>query len=139
MGWLFCANSRRALVQHLTRPETNGSWKRETLKSCSKGYGLLWGVFKTTNAETQTESIFIACFLLKKSEGLWGYKNIEESMHPYQYSCPLSYLAMAPVACEKWREGVRQYYQVRKERREKMKALKVRIKAHNQICRQGNI
>lgn len=134
MGWLFCADSRRVLIQHLTKTEDRETIKFETLAHCTKGYGLLWTVNRTTNKQTGYSVTFIVCNLLMKSEGLWGYKDVEECMSPYQYSCPLSYLAMAPVTCETWRDGVRNYHQVRKERREKIKALKARIKAHNTLC-----
>ena len=36
---------------------------------------------------------------------------MEESMHPYYYSCPLSYLELVPIdqygGNAEWREGVR--------------------------------
>lgn len=41
-----------------------------------------------------------------------------ESMHPYSYSCPLSYLEMAPVECEAWHEQVRSYHEAGRRRRE---------------------
>ncbi|MCA9380929.1 hypothetical protein KC678_01565, partial [Candidatus Dojkabacteria bacterium] len=40
----------------------------------------------------------------------WGYKDMDESMHPYYYNCPLSFLDMTPVACEEWRQHVRNYH-----------------------------
>lgn len=135
MGWLFCSNTRQALVKHLTQPETNGPWRRDTLKSCSKGYGLLWGVFRTTNTDTQAESVFIACFLLRKSDGMWGYKDMEESMHPYQYSCPLSYLALAPEVCPAWRKGVQEYHEQSKKRRD----LRRSIRNHNKRMKESTI
>lgn len=46
----------------------------------------------------------------KKMEG-WGYKDMDESMGPYYFSCPLGYLAMVPqVASEDWRDSVRKYH-----------------------------
>ena len=42
-------------------------------------------------------------------------------MHPYFYSCPLSYLEMVPIehfgGNEEWRVGVRSYHQRSKEKR----------------------
>jgi hypothetical protein len=35
---------------------------------------------------------------------------MEETSHPYQYSCPISYLDMAPEKCAEWREKVREYH-----------------------------
>ena len=34
---------------------------------------------------------YIRCDLLQRSGGQWGYKPLDESMHPYYYSCPVSY------------------------------------------------
>lgn len=69
---------------------------------------------------------WIGCDLLeysKRDEG-WGYKDMDESMHPYYYSCPLSYLDMVPVVgSEEWRQGVREYHQ---RQRAKRQAKKVR-------------
>lgn len=31
-------------------------------------------------------------------------------MHPYYYSCPLSYLDLAPEQSAEWRAGVRAYH-----------------------------
>jgi hypothetical protein len=53
---------------------------------------------------------FIGCYLLSKSEGDWGYRPMDEGMGPYQYNCPLKYLAMAPEANKEWREKVRAWH-----------------------------
>jgi len=48
---------------------------------------------------------------LQKSEGEWGYKGMDESVHPLYYSCPLKYLDMAPeVTNQEWRDKVRAYH-----------------------------
>jgi len=74
---------------------------------------------KNGEQERPTER-WIGCDLLdysKADEG-WGYKDMEEGMHPYFYSCPLKYLALVPaVASEEWREGVRQYHARQNEKR----------------------
>jgi hypothetical protein len=63
---------------------------------------------------------YIGCDLLRKHPGHgWGYKDLTESMHPYYYTCPLSYLETVPVACEEWREQVREYHD--KKRKSKRK------------------
>src|SRR3546814_16245151 len=53
---------------------------------------------------------YIRCDLLECSGGQWGYKPLDESMHPYYYSCPLSYLDLAPEQSADWRAGVRAYH-----------------------------
>ncbi len=60
---------------------------------------------------------YIGCDLLRCERGYgWGYKDLCESVHPYYYSCPLAYLEMVPVACETWRERVREYHARQKRR-----------------------
>jgi hypothetical protein len=58
---------------------------------------------------------YIGCHLLESSGGEWGYKSLDESVHPYYYSCPLRYLDMAPVRSSEWREGVRAYHAGRRK------------------------
>lgn len=108
MGWYYCKPSRNELIDELT----NGS-----LAHCVRG-NVLWSVHPTDGGP------IIACFLLAKSDGLYGYKDMCESMHPYYFSCPLSYLAMAPVACEAWREGVRNYHRSQAKARDIERSVK---------------
>lgn len=67
---------------------------------------ILWVVV----AEEVLNQNLIVGFLLRAPDGGWGYKPIEESMHPFYYSCPLRFLKLAPVACEEWRAKVREYH-----------------------------
>ncbi|MDO7894611.1 hypothetical protein Q5Z23_33160, partial [Pseudomonas aeruginosa] len=53
---------------------------------------------------------YIRCDLLERSGDQWGYKPLDESMHPYYYTCPLSYLDLAPEQSADWRAGVRAYH-----------------------------
>jgi hypothetical protein len=61
---------------------------------------------------------FIGCHLLQRSVETrygrkvvsWGYKSMDESVHPYYYSCPLSYLDEVPAECGEWRDKVRLYH-----------------------------
>ncbi len=119
MGWLFTANAtRQTIIDGLLELEANehGIW--ETLHHCTRG-NVLWSVVKFTDKKAGTTQVIIACHLLQKSVEKygerkvisWGYKPMDESMHPSYYSCPLSYLKHAPVACEEWRDKVKQYHQ----------------------------
>lgn len=100
MGWLIGERSKKDVIKHLN--EDLGT-NNKLVKSCVRG-DTLWQVIETP------ETRFIACNLLGTIDGEWGYKDMCESMHPYRYHCPLSYLELAPVASEEWREGVRQYH-----------------------------
>jgi hypothetical protein len=46
---------------------------------------------------------------------------MDESFHPYFYSCPLGYLRLVPIetfgGCKEWRESVLEYHAERKAKR----------------------
>lgn len=135
MGWLFKPGSTR---RELIKERTQG-WQRASnempvnsscLAHCFRGgrfSGVLWSVWEQTftedGKEAEPKRRWIQCDLLQysKSNDGWGYKDMEESMHPYFYSCPLSYLGMVPVeqfgGNEEWRVGVRSYHQRAQEKR----------------------
>lgn len=72
----------------------------------------VWEVKKVFLASNKPPVIhrFIGLDLLSK-DGTYGYKDMEESVHPYYYDCPLKYLDMVPeVASQEWRDGVRAYH-----------------------------
>ena len=67
----------------------------------------------------RVEDRIIIVFLLRKDRGAgWGYKDMDETMNPYYYNCPLKFLELAPHAhgqySEEWRAGVRAYHAKRK-------------------------
>ena len=75
---------------------------------------MLWAVNQITYKQDNRQERFIVCYLLRSSKDCgWGYKDVTEGMFPYQFSCPLKYLDMAPVANEKWRAEVRAYHERR--------------------------
>ncbi|MHB0959302.1 MAG: hypothetical protein ACYC0X_23475 [Pirellulaceae bacterium] len=128
MGWLFTAGSnRKQLIA-----ERTDNWAREgaggitvttvCLAHCYRGgafSGVLWAVWERTFAKdgqpTQPVERWITCDLLRHRKDFgWGYKDLEESMHPYFYSCPLGYLDMVPMGQYggnvEWRSGVQAYH-----------------------------
>ena len=114
MGWLFGWNTRKELVDHLC--EGNGV---KTLKRCFKGNNM-WAV-----QQTEDGLVFAVLYLIKGRSNTrygWGYKDMDETMHPYYYDFPVSWLdLLSPTDSEnarKWREEVR-------KRAEKLARLKV--------------
>jgi hypothetical protein len=122
MGWLFINGcTRRQMIAERTE-----NWERTSddmlvksvcLAHCYRGgiySGVLWAVWERTfTKDGQTVrpvERWITCDLLRYQKDCWGYKDMEESMHPYFYSCPLSYLALVPIdhfgGNETWRELV---------------------------------
>jgi len=117
MGWLFTRNAGKAeIIQHLIAPEEDAVRRRATLAHCMRG-NVLWAVVEITCKQENRRRRFIACYLLAKEKDCgWGYKMLEESMHPYYYTCPLRYLEMAPVTNADWRTGVHAWHRNRNHR-----------------------
>ena len=135
MGWLFRSGStRKELIAERTE-----NWTREgaegviitttCLAHCYRGNvysGVLWAAWERTfvkdGEETQPKERWITCDLLRYQRDVgWGYKDMDESAHPYYYSCPLGYLDLVPLDTfggnAEWREAVRSHHARRKERR----------------------
>ncbi|MGY6272930.1 hypothetical protein ACXIUT_24915 [Achromobacter denitrificans] len=117
MGWYFSHQSRSQVIAKLIEPLETELASVKVIAHTLHG-NVLWSVTEVT---AKVEGVhpdlapgqslrYIRCDLLERSGGEWGYKPLEESMHPYYYSCPLSYLDMAPEQSEAWRAGVRTYH-----------------------------
>jgi hypothetical protein len=100
-----------ALIRRLVAPDATERRSWHTLAHCLRG-NHLWAVVELVDEQETRPERYIACYLLAydKSCRGGGYKDMDESLHPFYYDCPLGYLAMAPIACEAWREAVRAYH-----------------------------
>jgi len=135
MGWLFTAGStRRDLIGERTRAWTTEGAEGMTITSTCLAHfyrggafsGVLWAVWERTftkdDQPVKPVERWITCDLLRYQKDYgWGYKDLDESMHPYFYSCPLKYLDMVPLdqygGNQEWREGVRAYHARQREKR----------------------
>jgi hypothetical protein len=124
MGWTYGWADKASLVKELTSP---GHWPDGGLVTYSLRGNSLWAVYEPSDGRR-----FILLYLLDGTRGAkpddiyrWGYKDMDESMHPFYYNCPLKFLGMAPVANEEWREKVREYHAEGVRRLALVKALKV--------------
>ena len=117
MGWLFTYGKRKAdIIKELIAPEENETRRWETIAYCVRG-NVLWSVIAITYRQDNRSKRLIVCHLLaKKKDCGWGYKDIDESMHPYYYSCPLHYLDLAPVTNTEWRARVQAYHRYRNQK-----------------------
>lgn len=112
MGWTFTRDMDR---NEMIRERTE-AWESDTHKCvCLKFRAIgktLWKVLEITEKATQTVKRFIALDLIESDrKNGYGYKDMEESMLPYSYNCPLSFLKMVPeVANETWRKRVVAYH-----------------------------
>lgn len=136
MGWLYCEPTRKALVRHLLEENSRSSTldngdriHRKVLRSCLRG-NCLWMLYEYgKNDEPVTVCIIVS--LLGKYDGLWGYKEMDEGQHPFYYTCPVSYLdaCTEPINehAQRWREEVRKYHQIRKQKRDRYKAARQQL------------
>ena len=117
MGWYFSPQSRSELIAELIAPQETERASVKVIAHALRG-NVLWSVAEVT---AKVEGVhrelapgqslrYIRCDLLERSGGQWGCKPLDESMHPYYYSCPLSYLDLAPEQSADWRAGVRAYH-----------------------------
>lgn len=117
MGWLFRCDPRYKrddLIKDLRRPDR---WSAGTtlLQACTKG-NHHWYLAKTG------DTIWIGLDLMQgggRNQG-WGYKDMDETVGPYQTDCPISYINKAsPTEHEyanAWRKKVCEHHATRKAR-----------------------
>lgn len=124
MGWLFPheCTSKGSLVDLVI-----GNWKSAgynilATKKVGKGLWIL-------GQPTQCTHPIIAFYLMERAQGTWGYKDMDESMHPYYYDCPVAWLEKAPVASQDWRDGVIAYNKKKLETASK----KILINTHYKV------
>jgi len=99
MGWSFGWHSKSELVSMLNEPFGD----TRTITHCVRG-NMYWAV------RQKGDSKYIACAIISSENHSWGYKAMDELMHPYYYNCPLGYLDMVPEQNAEWRRKVREYF-----------------------------
>lgn len=110
MGWTFTKSSRADLIEEITRDQSlaNGGVCR-TLRKSFRG-----NVMYTLLAETREGKTtkLIGVTLLAREGSSWGYKDMDETMGPHYYDCPLSFLDEADAprneTAAEWRATVRE-------------------------------
>lgn len=129
MGWTYPHGaSRRQCIEELTPKERGygesmGASVFRTLRHCCRG-NVLYALHETVKSDGASTK-WIGVYLLQRDnrDGSWGYKDMDESMHPYYYNCPVSYLDQADEpfneSAKKWRAEVRRQAQERKEQNAK--------------------
>lgn len=115
MGWYYETTSRAELIQRLIRPRAHAT----CIKHCCVG-NVLWTVWKPNDDKRALGAEnWIGCDLMERApDGMWGYKDMCEDMGPYYYSCPLSYLELAPAVNAEWRKMVRYHHEIRAAKRQ---------------------
>lgn len=109
MGWTFPHDaSRRDVIDELTRDQSKDERVFRTLRKCFRGNTMYALHESGPVGETRK---WLAVYLLQRSQGTWGYKDMDESMGPCYFDCPVSYLDEADETTSeyaiKWRAEVR--------------------------------
>jgi len=121
MGWLFMNCTRADLIRKLTEASDTEQANLKTLAHTLRG-NVLWSVVEISyKQEPNPPERFIRCDLLQRYGERWGFKPMDESWHPYYYTCPLSYLDLAPEKSPEWREKVREYHAARRAQHSRRK------------------
>ena len=101
MGWIsgFASQAAvRQVIQHRTD-------KVRAQKSTACGRHL-WTVYETPEGVR----VLILDLIEKRGDRDWGYKTMDEGMHPYTYDCPLALLALLGEPrnedAKNWRKNV---------------------------------
>lgn len=129
MGWLFGWSTKEALVKHLTDSQNYSTNGRIRVLDHALVGNNLWLLMQHQPIETK----FIVLARLKHSRGAgpvghdWGYKDMDESTHPYYYDCPERLLKQS--TCDKpssveWRAQCRKWRAERNARLSSLKKLK---------------
>ena len=103
-------SGRRDLIEYLSQ---TANYKMKA-RYCSGN--VLW-VWHTPRYKATEGRDWIGCYLMSCHKGEWGYKPMDESVHPFYYSCPKKWLDSVPATCQEWREGVKAHWERKAERR----------------------
>jgi hypothetical protein len=113
MGWTYSPSwrSKDELVRYLKSPERNGE-HYQILASTVRGQRHWYVARYQKDGQDIT---FIGLDLMQSGrEDGWGYKAMDESVHPYYYDCPLKFLDMVSEphgSAAEWRAKVREHHQ----------------------------
>jgi len=142
MGWLYLyeCDTKASIREHILRDLTsdNEHGTRRVLKHRTVG-NHLWLAYESVPKSPEYKPVrCVVLCLLAKDKGHWGYKDMDETMHPYFYDCPNAIVeATGPTTHEqalKWRAKVDEYHAQKKAKRELFKKVKVGVVVELKGC-----
>jgi len=111
MGWVFCDKwtTKNLVVQYL---KSSNRFEGQLIKSTMVG-NHHWYIVENNQER------YIGLDVLKCERGVYGYKDMCESMSPFHYDCPLGYFNLVPKVpnefAVEWREKVKKHHANKKE------------------------
>lgn len=125
MGWLYSSEwkTKAEIVQHLL---TGYPSHTPIAHSCVGNH--LWIVYEgQPDGDKAGERVLALCLLASHGNHGWGYKDMTESMGPYESDCPLKYLDMVPDPggyATAFRERVRAFHDAKRAKKSLMSGLR---------------
>lgn len=103
MGWTYykqpgetAEDQKRYLINELTRDTNNPDYFFRVIEHHCGSDNVLWMVIEAQRKTDDRKFRYISCVLLDDQDQQWGYKGMDEAVGPAYYSCPLSFLDLAP-------------------------------------------
>jgi hypothetical protein len=113
MGWTYSWDwtSKQRVINHCI------DWgERYTTLSHSVRGKCLWVLLQYNEGEKKGD-VFVALYLLAKDEHEWGYKDMDDTVGPCYYDCPLSFIKRTVASGRTlgqstldWHEQVKAYH-----------------------------
>lgn len=131
MGWEYGWKSRKELIVYLCEKQTRCRTLARKATS-ERSQPVLWTVQEISPENKESPAYrLIVCYLIgyDRGSGLYGYRDLGETDGPFYYSCPLSFLDMAPEPegenVKEWRENVRRFHADMADNARRFKTLKI--------------
>lgn len=106
MGWLFGYHNTTQIKNELNAARSNLKLVAQRVTNYGRH---IWSLYETNEGER-----FINLDLCSKHDGEWGYKDMDETMGPYYYDCPVAMIDMAGPTPHKtaqdWRDNVLKFH-----------------------------
>jgi hypothetical protein len=137
MGWLFGEHSKESLIERCLRGDAHPTDYTAIAHSVVGNH--LWTVFERDQGKPDhteyngrtfprpARLLTLHLLAYSKRDDCWGYKDMDESMGPYEYDCPLKYLDMVPDPggyATGWRDKVRAFHAGKRDKRALVKSIR---------------
>ena len=103
MGWTYTSQQNKSdFLQEILR---DCHWENDSAVSSVIDHSVrgnrLWVALRLEYKNGYPDCKYVVLFLLHKHKDGWGYKDMDESMGPYYYDCPLRLLQVTgdPAPC----------------------------------------
>jgi len=107
MGWYGNYNSVEEIKTEITCNTETTTYKQSTIVyDYEKQCNVIWGIVHIVKENIDV----IFCAIIQKQNKMYMYKPMDESVHPFYYSCPIKFLAETTVQSKQWRQNVYAYH-----------------------------